>query len=72
MQHNEAPASAPSAPYTEAPAGAPVGSAPDWASVTKTLGYPRPQGQLSNFNWGLTPEARAYYENLYNQVRPFK
>ena len=69
MQDNEAPASAPSY-YTEAPAGAPISSAPDWASVTKQLGYPRPQGKLSNFNWGLTTEARAYYENLYNQVKP--
>ena len=54
--------------YTEAPIGAPVSSTPNWSSVSKKLGYPRPQGKLSNFNWGLTPQAREYYEKLYNEV----
>jgi len=68
MNNNMQPDTSAPSYYTEAPAGAPIRSEPDWASVTKTLGYPRPQGKLSNFKWGLTPQARVYYEKLYNEV----
>lgn len=74
ISHNEedtlgAPVSAPiSAPISTPP---PAPWEPDngyWANQTKLLGYPRPQGNLSNLQWGLKPEARKYYQNLYNQI----
>lgn len=64
-----APVSAPISTPVSAPISAPL--EPDngyWADQTKLLGYPRPQGSLSNFNWGLRPEARLYYQNLYDKV----
>lgn len=61
----EAPASAPSYYH---PTAAPISQVANWATVTNTIGYPRPQGKLSNFNWGLTSDAKAYYEKLYSDI----
>ena len=42
-----------------------------WDEIQKKLGYPRPAGNLSMFNWGLTSEAQNYYKQQYNNVMKY-
>ena len=44
-----------------------------WAEFNNGAGgtynnYPRPQGNLTQFNYGLTPDTRNYFSALYNKV----
>ena len=39
-----------------------------WEKITISLGYPRPQGNLSSFSWGLTRDAQIYFEKEYNSI----
>lgn len=40
----------------------------EWKEMSKNVGYPRPQGKLSNFRWGLVAEQKQYLNDMYNKI----